>query len=305
MTSVKSSNSQVSKYLDPALVSKLNSLELKAKTVVEGFKVGLHKSPYHGFSVEFSEHKPYMQGDPIKNIDWKLYGKSDKFFIKQFEEETNLSCHILLDVSASMNYKEKGDVTKLDFGITLAASLSYLMIQQQDAVGLSLYSDKIENYLSPKATRVYLQSILSTLHNVKPVNKTETASCLNQIAKKINKRGLVIIISDFFDDVNNIISSLKHFQHKKNEVLVFQILDPIEKSFAFSNDAVFIDKETNEELTTQPYQIQKAYQTAMKEFLHELKAECLNNKIEYNLIETTTPFDKALFAYFKKRARMN
>ena len=136
-------------YLDPSLVSKLKSLELKAKTVVEGFKVGLHRSPYHGFSAEFSEHKPYMQGDPIKNIDWKVYGKTDKFFIKQFEEETNLSCHILLDISSSMDYKEKGEITKLEYGTILAASLSYLMIQQQDAVGLSLYSDKIFRNLQP------------------------------------------------------------------------------------------------------------------------------------------------------------
>lgn len=302
---MNNSNKRFKNYLDPSLVSKLKSLELKAKTVVEGFKVGLHRSPYHGFSAEFSEHKPYMQGDPIKNIDWKIYGKTDKFFIKQFEEETNLSCHILLDISSSMDYKEKGEITKLEYGIILAASLSYLMIQQQDAVGLSLYSDKIENYLPPKAARVYLHTILSSLHNIKSTNKTETASCLNTIAKKIKKRGLVIIISDFFDSSDKILSALKHFQYKKNEAIVFQILDPIEKSFAFGNDAVFVDKETSEEITTQPYQIQKAYQNAMKEFLQKLKGNCLNNKIEYNIIETTAPFDKALFSYFKKRARMN
>jgi len=305
MNFVNNSSSGFKNLLDPSLVSKLKSLELKAKTVVEGFKVGLHRSPYHGFSVEFSEHKPYTQGDPIKNIDWKVYGKSDKFFIKQFEEETNLSCHILLDISASMNYKEIGEITKLEYGITLAASLSYLMNQQQDAVGLSLYSDKIENYLPPKAARVYLHSILSSLQNINPVNKTETGDCLNSIAQKIKKRGLVIVISDFFDSTESILSALKHFKYKKNEVIVFQLLDPVEKSFAFGNDAVFVDKETEEEITTQPYQIQKSYQTAMAEFLHTLKSECLNNKIEYNLIETTTPFDKALFAYFKKRVKLN
>lgn len=302
---MNNSNSQIIKYLDPALVSKLKSLELKAKAVVEGFKVGLHKSPYHGFSVEFSEHKPYMQGDPIKNIDWKIYGKSDKFFIKQFEEETNLSCHILLDVSASMDYKEKGEITKLEYGTVLAASLSYLMIQQQDAVGISLYSDEIEKYLPPKASRIYLHTILSVLHNIESSHKTETALCLNTIAHKIKKRGLVIVISDFFDDIEKIISALKHFKHKKNEVLIFQVLDPIEKSFAFGNDAIFVDRETSEEITTQPNQIQKSYQTAMKDYLHQIKSQCLNNGFEYNLIDTTTSFDKALFAYFKKRQRLN
>ena len=291
--------------LDPTLISKLKSLELKAKAVVEGVKVGLHRSPYHGFSVEFSEHKAYMQGDPIKNIDWKVYGKSDKFFIKQYEEETNLIGNILLDVSASMDYKSKGEITKLEYASILAASLSYLMISQQDSVGLSFYSNKIENYFPPKSTRIYLQTLLKAIDKIEPSNKTETASCLNSIAEKIKKRGIVIIISDFFDDVDSIITALRHFKYKKNEVVVFQILDPIEKDFAFGNDAIFVDKETQEEITTHPHQIQKSYQSAMKDFLDRLKRECLNNKIEYNQIDTSTPFDKALFSYFKKRSLMN
>ena len=299
------SNNKLINRLDPTLISKLNSLELKAKTVVEGFKVGLHRSPYHGFSVEFSEHKAYMQGDPIKNIDWKVFGKSDKLFIKQYEEETNLTCHILLDISASMNYQSIGIISKLDYGKILVASLSYLMVSQQDSVGLSLYSNKIENYFPPRSNKIYLQKLLQGLENVSPTNKTETAQCLNLIAEKVKKRGLVVIISDFFDNVDSIITALKHFKYKKNEVIVFQILDPIEKSFAFDRDTIFVDIETRDELSTQPHQIRKAYQSAMNEFLEKLKSECLNNKIEYNQIDTKTPFDKALFAYFKKRTRLN
>ena len=299
------SNKKLINRLDATLISKLNSLELKAKTVVEGFKVGLHRSPYHGFSVEFSEHKAYMQGDPIKNIDWKVFGKSDKLFIKQYEEETNLTCHILLDISASMNYKSIGIISKLDYGKILAASLSYLMISQQDSIGLSLYSNTIENYFPPRSNKIYLQTLLHGLENVSSTNKTETAQCLNLIAERIKKRGLVIIISDFFDNVDSIITALKHFKYKKNEVIVFQILDPIEKSFAFDRDAIFVDIETKDELSTQPHQIKKAYQSAMNDFLGKLKSECLNNKIEYNQIDTNTPFDKALFAYFKKRTRLN
>ncbi len=299
------SSQKLTSRLEPALISKLKSLELKAKAVVEGFKVGLHRSPYHGFSVEFSEHKAYMQGDPIKNIDWKVFGKSDKLFIKQYEEETNLTAHILLDVSASMDYRKIGSLTKLEYGKILAASLSFLMVSQQDSVGLSLYSDKIEKYFPPRSTRVYLQTLLRGLENATSSSKTETAQCLNTVAEKIKKRGLVIIISDFFDDVDSVITALKHFKYKKNEVIVFQILDPIEKNFAFEKDAIFVDKETKDELTTQPHQIQKAYQSAMKDFLEKLKSECLNSKIEYNQIETSTPFDKALFAYFKKRTKLN
>jgi uncharacterized protein (DUF58 family) len=245
-----------------------------------------------------------MQGDPIKNIDWNVYAKSEKFYIKQYEEETNLISHIILDVSRSMDFKSEGEITKLEYGKLLASSLIYLMLQQQDSVGLSLYSDKIESYLRPKSTRVYLKTLLSAINNIQPSSKTETADSLNSIAEKIKKRGLVVIISDFFDDVDSVLNAVKHFYYKKNEVILFQILDPIEKSFAFDKDSVFVDKETEEEMTTQPYQIQKAYQQAMSDFIKKLKNRSLSYGIEYNLLDTTTPFDKALLSYFKKRSRL-
>jgi uncharacterized protein (DUF58 family) len=301
--SVKASDYK--KFLDPAVISKLRTLELKARMIVEGFMVGLHRSPYHGFSVEFSEHRPYMQGDPIKNIDWKVYAKREKYFIKQYEEETNLICNIFLDISKSMQFKNKSALTKLEYGITLTAALSYLMINQQDAVGLTLYSDKIHNYLPPKSNRVYLKTLLTSLNQVKPSGATTTAKCLDSVAEKIKKRGLTIIISDFFDDLNSIMTALKHIHYKKNEVIIFQLLDPIEKSFGFDRDSIFVDLETEEQITTQPHQIKRAYQEAMNEYLAKLKSECLNYGIEYNLIETNQPFESALLSYFAKRARMN
>jgi len=278
---------------------------LRARTVVEGFMVGLHRSPFHGFSVEFSEHRPYMQGDSLRDIDWKVYGKSEKFVIKQYEEETNLICHILIDASKSMNFKHTGKITKLDYAIMLAASLTYLMVNQQDAVGLAIYSNKIHDYFPPKANRVYLKTLLTALNNIQAFGTTSTSQCLDSIAEKIKKRGLTIIISDFFDEPNSILNALKHIHYKKNEVIVFQILDPIEKSFGFDRDAVFVDLETSEEMTTQPHQIQREYQDAMVEYLSRLISECLNFGIEYNLIDTSQPFDKALLSYFRKRARMN
>lgn len=301
--SVKASDYK--KFLDPAVISKLRTLELKARMIVDGFMVGLHRSPYHGFSVEFSEHRPYMQGDPIKNIDWKVYAKREKYFIKQYEEETNLICNIFLDISKSMQFKNKSALTKLEYGITLTAALSYLMINQQDAVGLTLYSDKIHNYLPPKSNRVYLKTLLTSLNQVKPSGATTTAKCLDSVAEKIKKRGLTIIISDFFDDLNSIMTALKHIHYKKNEVIIFQLLDPIEKSFGFDRDSIFVDLETEEEITTQPHQIKRAYQEAMNDYLNKLKSECLNYGIEYNLIETNQPFESALLSYFAKRARMN
>lgn len=290
--------------LDPSFISKLNSLELKARLVVEGFMVGLHKSPYHGFSVEFSEHRAYMQGDNLKDIDWKVFGKTEKYFIKQYEEETNLRSYIFLDTSNSMSYASSNNITKLDYSITLAAALSYLMIHQQDAVGLTLYSENINKFLPPKSSRAYLQEILKNLVNVQASEKTNTAESLSEGAEKLKRRGLVVIISDFFDDINSVLKALKHFSYKKNEVIVFQVLDPMEKSFSFGKDAIFKDLETGDELTTQPYQIQKAYREAMNEFTNRIKTECLNSNIDYNLIETSDPYDKALLRYIQKREKL-
>jgi len=293
------------RYLDPQIISKLSNLELRARLVVEGFMVGLHKSPYHGFSVEFSQHRPYMQGDDLKNVDWKVFGKTEKFFIKQYEEETNLKSYIILDTSKSMEFKSGSNISKLNYSMILAAALSYLMIKQQDAVGLALYSEKIDKLLPPKSSRTYLQEILRQLSTVVAGEKTNTASSLGEIAEKIKRRGLVIIISDFFDDIDSVIKSLKKFSFMKNEVIIFQILDPMEKSFGFGKDAIFRDMETQEEITTQPYQIQKAYQQAMNEFTNKIKRECLNSNFDYNLIDTSTPFDKALFSYIQKRSKLH
>lgn len=291
-------------YLNPSTISKLNSLELKARMVVEGFMVGLHKSPYHGFSVEFSQHRPYMQGDDLKDVDWKVFGKTEKYFIKQYEEETNLKSYIILDTSKSMDFKSGENISKLNYSVILAAALSYLMIKQQDAVGLALYSEKINKFFPPKASKIYLQEILKHLSSVKAAEKTNTASSLSEIAEKIKRRGLVIIISDFFDDFDTVIKSLKSFSYKKNEVIVFQILDPVERSFSFGKDAIFKDMETLEEMTTQPYQIQKAYKEAMEEFTGKIKRECLNANFDYNLIDTSTNFDTALYTYIQKRTRL-
>ncbi len=299
---------QVSKnyknFLDPSFISKLNSLELRARLVVEGFIVGLHKSPYHGFSVEFSEHRAYMQGDNLKDVDWKVFGKTEKYFIKQYEEETNLRSYIFLDTSNSMAYTSGNNVSKLEYSLTLAAALSYLMIHQQDAVGLTLYSEKINKFLPPKSSRAYLQEILKNLANVNASEKTNTAESLSEAAEKIKRKGLVIIISDLFDEINSVLKALKHFSYKKNEVIVFQVLDPMEKTFSFGKDAIFKDLETGDELTTQPYQIQKAYREAMSEFTNRIKKECLNSNIDYNLLDTSDSYDKALFRYIQKREKL-
>jgi uncharacterized protein (DUF58 family) len=292
-------------YLNPQIISRINNLDLRARLVVEGFMVGLHKSPYHGFSVEFSQHRPYMQGDNLRSVDWRVFGKTEKYFIKQYEEETNLKSYLILDSSKSMSYASNNQISKLDYASTLVAALSYLMIKQQDAISLTIFSDEIKTHLPPKSSYSYLQLVLKELVSIESSSRTNTAEALNKIAEKIKRRGLVIIISDFFDDVDKTLRALKHFAHQKNEVIIFQVLDPMERSFGFGKDAIFKDLETNEELTTQPYQIQKAYKEAMQEFINKIKRECLNSNFDYNLLDTSTPFDKALFSYIQKRSRLH
>ncbi len=292
------------KYLDPAVVSRLASLELKSKYIVEGFMLGLHRSPYHGFSIEFSQHRPYMQGDAPKDIDWKVYGKTDRYFVKQYEEETNLKVHILMDCSHSMSFAYNNRIPKFEYGAMLAAALAYLSIHQKDAAGITLYASEIIKSLLPRASGIYLNELLKAIANAKVEGKTNSGKCLSLIAEKINRRGLVIIISDFFDDPASTISALKHFRFTRDEVIVFQILDPIEMSFAFGGDATFVDMESGEEMHTRPYHLQKVYGDAMQEFTGKLKKECLAGGIEYNLINTEMPFDKALFSYLQKRSRL-
>ncbi|MEJ5305883.1 MAG: DUF58 domain-containing protein [Ignavibacteria bacterium] len=290
--------------LDPKIITKISSLDLRARYIVEGFLIGLHRSPYHGFSVEFSEHRPYLPGDEISRIDWKVYGKTDRFFIKQYEEETNLKCYVVVDCSKSMEFTSKG-ITKFQYAITLAAAISYLLFDQKDAVGLVLYSDKIQKIIEPRASKINLFEIYKSLINASTEGKTETAGCLGQVAEKIKKRGLIIVISDFLDDLNKIESSMKKFRFKQNEVISFQILDEQEINFAFSRDAIFKDLESQEELLTQPFQIKASYNELVKEFINSLKRRLLNHQIDHNLIITNEPFDKALLAFLKKRKRLH
>lgn len=292
------------KYLRPEVVARLANMELVARLVVEGFITGLHKSPYHGFSVEFAEHRPYMPGDDIKHIDWKIYGRTDRHYIKEFEEETNLKAYLILDASRSMAYASDGRMTKLEYSSYVAAALAYLMVQQRDAVGLAVFDERVRTYMPPHATRSYLKQILKHLETVEGSNRTGTAESLHQIAERLKRRGLVIILSDLFDKPNDVITAFRHFRHKKNEVIVMQVLDPMERSFAFGNDAIFKDMETAEELVTQPYHIQKAYREEMRKLVEGYRKECRENNIDYVLLDTATPFDVALFQYLSKRQRM-
>ncbi len=292
------------KYLDPDTIAQLGNIELKARMVVEGFITGMHRSPYHGFSVEFSQHRQYRPGDEIRFLDWRVYARSGRYYIKEFEEETNLRCMLAIDSSASMRFASDGRISKFEYSCYLAAALAMLMIQQRDAVGLTLYNEKIDTFLPPNSKPSFISQILSALENAMPHDKTGTAESLELLAERIKRRGLVILFSDFFDNVDSIVNALRHLRHKKHEVLLFHILDPREIDFDFGRAANFIDLETGEQMVTQPYQIRKGYADTMQNFIKNIRKECIHHNVDYNLISTQTPFDKALMDYVLKRSKM-
>jgi uncharacterized protein (DUF58 family) len=297
------------KYLQPATISRLANMSLRARLVVEGFITGLHRSPYHGFSVEFAEHRQYMPGDEIRHVDWKVYGKTDRFYVKQFEEETNLKCYILLDISASMGIADAGKISKFTYASYLAAALSYLMIHQRDAVGLMLFNERISRYLPPSSVQSYLTRLLGELENAKPAGAANWTTSLHQIAEQIKRRGLIIVLSDFLPrdldtEPAQMLAGLKHFRHRKHEVLVFQILDPLDYRFDFRDDAIFQDIESGSQLPTQPHHIRAAVQKEIDAYLSWIKRHCRENLIDYTLLDTATDFDRALMQYLLKRKRL-
>jgi uncharacterized protein (DUF58 family) len=290
-------------YLTPDAVSRLRNLELKARLVVEGFIAGLHRSPYHGFSAEFSEHRQYIPGDPPKIIDWRVYGRTNRFYVKQFREETNLKAYILLDCSASMGYSS-GGLSKLEYGKCLSAALTYLLLGQRDAGGLVLFDSKIRNLIPPKSYQGYLNRILTALNETAAGGETAIGSLLHNIAERLKRRGLVILISDLLDDENEILNGLKHFRHNGHEVLVLHIVDPQEKDFGFKGNIRFKDLETRERLISLPEHLRDAYKFEFQTFTDFLQSGCREQRTDYALFTTDEAYDKALARYLIKRKKM-
>ena len=296
-------DNQLLKYLQPEVISSVKNLELVARLVVEGYLTGKHRSPFHGFSVEFSQHRPYMPGDNLRFIDWKVFGRTDRYYIKQFEEETNLRCHILLDVSKSMRYTSD-KITKAQYASYLTAGLTYLMLQQRDSTGLVLFDDAIKSIIPARSVISHLNVILQAIDKVEYGSDTNISAALHKVAEQIRKRGLIILISDLLDDPQAILNGLKHFRHNKHEILVFHIIDPKELEFDFSGDVLFEDLESRDKLKTQPRYIQEIYKQKFGEYLDYLKVNFSNNRIDYQQLFTSTPYDKALTEYLLKRKRM-
>lgn len=291
------------RFLDPAVIARLGTMELKARTVVEGFLSGLHRSPYKGFSVEFAEYRQYLPGDDLSTLDWKVYARSDRHYVKKFEEETNLECHLLLDVSASMAYRGGAPMSKLEYGSVLAASLAYLMNRQRDATGLIAFDQQIVLRLPARARPGHLHAILLTLEKLAPGSRSDVGRPLHQLAEALLKRSLVVLISDLLDDPDAVVRGLKHLRFRGTDVIVLQLLDPYELLFPFRGASRFTDVESADEITADPSRVRAEYLQALENLRARYQRELRGAGIDFVTLDTSKPLDFALLTYLDARSR--
>jgi uncharacterized protein (DUF58 family) len=287
-------------YLDPLILAKVRGLEIQARLTVEGYLSGMHKSPYHGFSVEFAQHREYVPGDDIKHVDWKVFGRTERYFLKQYEEETNLVCWLLLDVSDSMRYGS-GPLSKYDYASITAASLAYLILHQQDQVGLITFDDQVRKFLRPSSQPSHLKEIVKILSGGALREKTSLAPIFHDMAERIPRRGLVIILSDFFDDVPALLAGLRHLRYKRHEVVAFQVLDGAELDFPFQEPTLFRGLEQGPELLTDPRSLRSGYMAEFEAFMTGLQRGCREQNIDYRSLRTDTNLGVVLSSYLAHR----
>ncbi len=290
------------KYLDPRTLASLEGLDLQARMVVEGYVAGMHPSPYHGFSVEFAEHREYVPGDDIRHVDWKVWSKTDKLYLKQYEEETNLLLYLLLDVSESMDYASGENVTKLQYARFIAAALSYMVLQQQDSVGLVVFDDAVRRYLKPAGQPSQLKEVLRLMDAAPAREKTDLSVVFHDLAERFKKRGVIVLLSDLFDDPARVMAGVKHFRHRRHEVVVFHILDPAEIEFPFRETTLFKGLEGGAEVLTDPHALRRAYQDEIGSFLREIEKGCRMIDVDYVPLRTDQNLDIALSSYLASRS---
>jgi uncharacterized protein (DUF58 family) len=292
------------KFFDPDGLSRLGNLELIARQVVEGFLTGRHRSPYHGFSVEYLDHRPYTPGDEIRALDWKILARTDKYHVKLFQDETNLRGYILLDCSRSMAFQHSGKLSKLKYGSYLAAALTHLLLRQNDAVGLVLFDNHVRTYLPPKARPTQFRRVLDLLETEAADSDTDVGQVLHEVAERIRRRGLVILISDLIDDVEKVANGLQHFRHDNHEVLVIHVMDDAELNFPYDRLTRFKDMEGTGRVVANAKSLRARYLSRMHEFLEGVKAACFERGISYMLANTNEGYDHFLAAYLEKRSRI-
>lgn len=291
------------KYLDPQTLARLQGLEVRARSIVEGYVSGVHRSPFHGFSIEFAEHREYVPGDDLRYVDWKVFGKTDKIYLKQYEEETNLVAYLLLDASESMRYQdESSPLSKLEYAKCAAASLAYLILQQQDSVGLVTFDNKIRTVVRASSNPSHLKQLLHVMEISPAEKKTATGPIFHELAERLSKRGVVIILSDLFDDVNAMLAGLKHFRHRRHDVIVMHVLDPSELDFPFRHTTLFKGLEELPDVLTDPRSLRKAYLKEFGSYLQSVKRGCRAHHADYVLLRTDQPLDLVLSSYLSKRA---
>lgn len=305
-------------YLDPKTLDRITRLELRARLVVEGFITGLHKSPYHGFAVEFATHREYVPGDDVKHIDWKVWARNDRLYIKEYEEETNLKCTILLDCSKSMRYGQGGHVAtagqgqpssgggglgKFDYAATCAACLAYLLQRQQDAVGLVTFDNGIRGHLPPSSHPGHVKQLVHELEQTEPDHRSDVAAVFARLAERIRKRGIIVLISDLFVDMATLAEALRQFRHRRHEVVVMHVMHEDELTFPFQDNTLFKGLETDQQLLTEPRALRASYLEAVKRFCHRVRKQCTGSGIDYLRLSTADPLDAALAGYLAFRQR--
>ncbi len=295
------------RYLMPEVLQKVARLDLKARFLVEGFFAGMHESPNKGFSVEFSDHRKYAPGDELRQIDWKVYGRTDRYYVKRFQAETNMECHLILDRSASMSFRARTVparfMTKFEYSTALAAALGYLMILQQDAVGLITFDLKVRDYVRPGSKRSHLGDVLTVLANTRPARKTDLAGSLHEAAALFRKRGLVVILSDLLEEPEKLDGALAHFRYRGHDVIVFHSLDAAEANFPFEGPMTFFDPETGARMKVDADAARADYLAAISAFVGDLRRRCLARGVDYVQLDTSVAFDQALTSFLANRKK--
>ncbi len=291
------------KFSDPEVLSRVAGLALRARQVVEGTISGLHRSPFHGFNVEFAEYREYSPGDDLRRLDWRVLGRTDRFYVKQYEEESNLRATLVLDTSASMRYGS-GPLNKFHYAAIAAASLATLLVEQQDPVGLALVDRDMREILPPAATQAQLARIIGLLEQAQPNRETDLGAVLKLLSEQTRKRGMTIILSDLLTDLDSFYDGLRRLEYRGHEIIVLHVLDPDELELPFNDLVMFRDIEGNEELLAEPWAFRKAYQAAMQQFLAEVRAGCGDRGIDYLLLQTNQPLADVLSHYLHARERL-
>jgi uncharacterized protein (DUF58 family) len=292
------------RYLEPAALARVKNLTLVARGVVEGSISGLHASPFKGFSVEFAEHREYTSGDDPRHLDYKMLARTERLYIKQYEEETNMRVQVLLDTSGSMGYSYEGKITKLQYGSYLTAILSYLMTRQQDMVGLTTFDTEIRLDMPARSSPRHFNEMMRQLEGIEPGRKTGIAEVLHKLANRFKRRCLIVLVSDLYDEPEELMRALHHFRHRRHEVIVFHVFDKAEIDFPFRDVISFHDLETNERIQVDPGSVRDAYVAEVEQFIETYRRSCAETRIDYVMTDTSTPYDFMLSRYLAKRSRI-